>query len=68
MISSPSFSVRATACASRKLSVVMLAPNAISSGREPVKSAPAWRARSYSASDSALVTKAPPRLAFEPRR
>ena len=41
MISSPSFSVRATACASRKLSVVMFAPNAISSGREPVKSAPA---------------------------
>ena len=46
----------------------MFAPKAISSGREPVKSAPAWRALSYSASDSALVTNAPPRLAFEPRR
>ena len=66
-ISSPGSSVRATACASWKFSVVMFAPNAISSGSLPVKSAAAARARSMTASDSADVRKAPPRLAFEPR-
>ena len=66
-ISSPGSSVRATACASWKLSVVMFAPNAISSGSLPVKSAAAARARSSTASLSAEVLNAPPRLAFEPR-
>ena len=67
-ISSPGSSVRATAWASRKLSVVMFAPNAIPSGSPPVKSAAAARPRAISSSDAAEVAKAPPRLAFDARR
>ena len=68
-ISSPSFSVRATACASRKLSVVMfgaerdlLRPRAGEVG--------GGLARLVVQRDRTprSVTKAPPRLAFEPRR
>ena len=66
-ISSPGSSVRATAWASRKLSVVMFAPKAISSGSLPVKSAAAARARSTTASESAEVRNAPPRFAFASR-
>ena len=58
-ISSPGSSVRATACASRKLSVVMLAPNAIPSGSPPVNSAAAARPRSISSSEAAEVGEGP---------
>ncbi len=51
-ISSPGPRVRATACASRKFSVVMFAPKAISSGALPVRSAAAARASAITASDS----------------
>src|SRR5918996_5735085 len=64
-ISSPGRSVRATACARRKLSVVMFAPNAIPSGSAPVKSAAASRPRAITSPDSAEVGKAPPRFAFD---
>ncbi len=67
-ISSPGLRVRATACASRKFSVVMFAPKAISSGALPVRPAAASRARAITASDSSEVRNAPPRLAFERRR
>ena len=67
-ISSPGSSVRATACASWKLSVVMFAPNAMPSGSAPVKSAAAARPRSITSSDSREVRKAPPRFEFESRR
>jgi hypothetical protein len=67
-ISSPGSRVRATACASRKLSVVMLAPKAISSGREPVKSAAVRRASAITACVSSEVAKAPPSLAADERR
>ena len=67
-ISSPGLSVRATACASWKLSVVMFAPNAIPSGSAPVNSAAAARPRSITSSDSREVRKAPPRFEFEPSR
>src|SRR5918997_2124530 len=64
-ISSPGRRVRATACASRKLSVVMLAPKAIPSGSAPVKSAAAARPRAITSSESAEVGNAPPRFAFD---
>ena len=46
----------------------MFAPNAIPSAEAPVKSAAAARAPAMISSDAAEVGKAPPRLAFEPRR
>ena len=51
-ISSPGSSVRATAWASWKLSVVMFAPKAISSGSLPVKSAAASRPRAITSSEA----------------
>ena len=67
-ISSPGSSVRATAWASRKFSVVMFAPKAMPSGSPPVKSARAARPLSITSTAAAEVAKAPPRFAFDSRR
>ena len=68
MTSSPGSSVRATACASRKFSVVMFAPKAISSGALPVSRAAATRARASRSIVSCEVLNTPPSFAVPPRR
>ena len=66
-ISSPGCSVRATACASAKFSVVMFGPSAISAGSDAVSSAAASRARPMSAFAATDVANAPPSLAVPAR-
>ena len=58
-ISSPGSSVRATAWASWKFSVVMFAPNAMPSSSAPMKSAAAARPRSITSSDCARGGEGP---------
>src|SRR3954471_5617992 len=67
-ISSPGCSVRAKECVRLKFSVVMLAPNAISSGVAPTKSAAARRPASITKSDSRLAANGPTRVAFRSTR
>ena len=69
-ISSPGASVRPTACASRKLSVVMFGPNAISSAvrADEVGRGRARAPRPPRSDSCARARTAPPRLAFERSR
>jgi hypothetical protein len=67
-ISSPGSNSRATACASRKFSVVMFAPNAISVAALPVSRPAAARAVASSSTVSRDVANTPPSFAVPRRR